>query len=275
LDALSVLLERFPLRADVFYTGKLCGAYQFERTTKPAHVHCIKTGKVELTDGSAAPQTVSGPAILFMPQAGTHGLLAEPGTEVLCATVRFGAGGGNPMGSALPRVVVLSVDEASSLASLCELVFEEAGAGRPGRQVALNRLCELTVVSALRHCIDNGRLSGGILTGLADARLSRPLLAVHAQAGRDWSLDDLAALAGMSRARFALRFRSVTGTTPASFVTTCRVSWAQSLLLEGLELKQVAQRVGYGSPRALTRAFTRLVGLGPAHWLLSTRASRR
>jgi AraC-like DNA-binding protein len=42
---------------------------------------------------------------------------------------------------------------------------------------------------------------------------------------------------------------------------------AQELLRQGLKLKQVADQVGYGSPRALSRAFTRVVGVGPLGWM--------
>ena len=83
---------------------------------------------------------------------------------------------------------------------------------------------------------------------------------------RDWSLDELAVLAGMSRARFALHFRSVLGATPGEHLVACRLTAAQELLRQGLRLKTVAERVGYGSASALTRAFTRVLGSAPAQW---------
>jgi AraC-like DNA-binding protein len=258
---------RFPLRAGVFYTGGLCGIYDFDRDTKPAHFHYIHSGEVELVGADGARQAVIGPSIILMPRADSHGLVADDRVEAVCATVRFGTGAISPVVGALPAVLVARPTGGPMLGPLCELLSMEARATDAGRQVALNRLCELTVVAILRSCLDNKLASGGVLAGLSDPRLSRALLRVHEQPCREWSLDDLAILAGMSRARFASRFRCVVGTTPGEHLTACRVAQAQELLRQGLKLKQVADQVGYGSPRALSRAFTRVVGVGPLGWM--------
>jgi len=92
-------------------------------------------------------------------------------------------------------------------------------------------------------------------------------LAIHEQPARDWKLVDMAALAGMSRARFAVRFREITGETPADYLASWRVMTAQRLIKQGWQLKHIADDVGYGSASALTRAFARKVGCAPAKWL--------
>ena len=71
----------------------------------------------------------------------------------------------------------------------------------------------------------------------------------------------------MSRARFALNFRARVGATPLDYLTDWRISVAQTLLRRGKPLKAVAPAVGYTSPVALTRVFTRRLGLSPAAWL--------
>lgn len=77
----------------------------------------------------------------------------------------------------------------------------------------------------------------------------------------------MAQLAGMSRARFAVRFREVTGDTPADYLAAWRVMTAQRLLAGGASVKQVADVVGYGSASALSRAFVRRLGLAPGQWI--------
>jgi AraC-like DNA-binding protein len=265
-DQLSELLERFPLRAGVFYTGAMCGAYDFDRETKPGHLHIVRSGRVELIHGSDGRESIAEPSVIFMPDSDTHRLVAEPGVEVLCGTVHFGAGSSSPVVGALPALVVVPLAEAPVLTGVCHMMFEEAGHERPGRQATLNRLCELAVVAVLRLCIDSKLASGGVLAGLTDARLAKALVALHRQPRREWSLDELAELAGMSRARFSVRFRAVVGATPGDHLAACRVAQAQLLLRQGCGLKQVAERVGYGSASALTRAFTRVVGTAPSHW---------
>jgi AraC-like DNA-binding protein len=273
VDPLSVLLDRFPLRAEVFYSGAVCGTYDFDQTGKPAHFHCVKVGKVLLTETASGPRSIDGPAVIFMPGAGSHGLVAEAGTEILCATVRFGAS--SALIHALPALIVVPVAQAPVLTTLCQLMFDEAEIHQAGRVVALNRLCELAVINVLRDCMRKSLVNGGILAGILDARLAKPLIAVHKQPGDKWSLDGMANLAGMSRARFALRFRDVVGSTPGEHIAACRVSEAQRLLLAGLELKQVANRVGYTSLRGMSRSFERIVGMAPGRWLAAVLDGKR
>jgi transcriptional regulator GlxA family with amidase domain len=128
-------------------------------------------------------------------------------------------------------------------------------------------LCEVLMIRLLRYCIDQGLTQGGALAGLADSRLAKALIGIHADPARGWQLSDMAAAAGMSRARFALRFRAITGHSPADYLATWRVMRAQRLLKQGWQLKHVAGDVGYGSASALTRAFVRKLGYSPTEWL--------
>ena len=266
VDHLSDLLECFPLRAGVFQSKLLRGVDDFEGDLKPGHFHVMKSGRLELTSADGERQAIFQPSVIFMPDAGTHRLVADSGAEVLGSTVRFGSGNSSPVVGALPALVVVPLAETRLLETLCDLLFEEAASERVGRQASLNRLCELSVMAVLRHCIEKKLVSGGALAGLADARLSKALAEMHRQPSREWSLSDLAALAGMSRARFAVRFLAVIGATPGDHLLAFRVAEAQQLLRQGWPLKQVADKVGYGSASALTRAFTRIVGSAPSHW---------
>jgi AraC-like DNA-binding protein len=84
---------------------------------------------------------------------------------------------------------------------------------------------------------------------------------------RAWTLDELAHVGGMSRARFAAHFLRTVGQTPFEYLTCWRVGVAQSLLKKGEPLKMVAPAVGYSSVGALTRTFTQIVGKPPMSWL--------
>lgn len=268
MDHLSELLKRFPLRAEVFYSGLLCGTYDFDRDTKPGHIHVMRSGRLELVSSCEGKRSIDEPSVIFVPDAGTHRLVAGADAEVLCATVAFGPTSSSSMVGALPTLVVIPLAESHVLTTLCEMMFEEAASQRIGRQASLNRLCELFVVAVLRICIEKKLVSGGALAGLADARLSKALVEMHREPGREWLLSELAALAGMSRARFAVRFLSVLGATPGDHLVAYRVAEAQQLLRQGWPLKQVADKVGYGSASALTRAFTRIIGTTPSQWRL-------
>ena len=76
----------------------------------------------------------------------------------------------------------------------------------------------------------------------------------------------------MSRASFAAHFRQTVGTTPLDYLTDWRVSVAQTLLKSGKPLKLVAPEVGYSHPVALTRVFTKRIGISPTQWQLKATA---
>lgn len=269
MDLLSPLLHRFSMSAGVFYSGQICGVHDFDRDTQRGHVHLINRGPVELVGGSEGALSITQPSLLFMPRPDAHRLIADDrnGADVVCASIQFGAGGRNPITDSLPSMVLVALTDLPGAQALLELLYDEAFAQHCGRQASLDRLCELLLIRLLRYCLDRGVTRGGTLAGLADPRLAKALVAIHENPTRAWELTDMAELAGMSRARFALHFREITGDTPADYLASWRMAMAQSLLRAGRPLKHVAHDVGYGSASALTRAFVRKIGHPPTQWL--------
>jgi AraC-like DNA-binding protein len=269
MDRLSLLLQRFSLSAGVFYSGQICGIHDFAADTQRGHVHLIRRGPVSLIGGRGGTLTVEEPSLLFLPRPGAHRLVANDrdGADVVCASIRFGGGGSNPITDSLPSLVIVPLARLSGAQALLELLYEEAFAELGGRQAALDRLCELLLIRLLRYCLDQGLAKGGALAGLADPRLAKALTAMFEDPTHPWELSEMADRAGMSRARFAVRFREVTGDTPADFLASWRITLAQTLLRAGRPLKHIALEVGYGSASALTRAFVRKIGQPPSRWL--------
>lgn len=269
MDKLAHLLTHFSLHAGVFYTGNICGVHDYGADVLRGHIHLVRRGAVQVLGAHNELIHITEPALLFLPRPQAHRLLVDDdtGADVVCATVQFGGGGHNPITDSLPDVVLIKLSELALVEELLTLMFDEAFAARSGRQGALDRLCEVLVIRLLRHCVDKGLTQGGTLAGLADSRLSKALVAIQEDPAHAWDLAGMAALAGMSRARFATRFREVVGETPADYLASWRITLAQRLLKKGRQLKHVAYDVGYGSPSALTRAFVRKLGLSPTEWL--------
>ena len=116
-------------------------------------------------------------------------------------------------------------------------------------------------------------IAGGVLLGLADPRLAQAINAMHQRPEHPWSLESLAQTAGMSRARFAVHFRQIVGATPFDYLADWRIGLAQTLLRQGKPLKTVAPAVGYASSTALTRVFSKRLGLSPTAWIAQDRRS--
>jgi AraC-like DNA-binding protein len=269
MDKLASLLNYFSMSAGVFYSGNICGIHDFAQDKLRGHIHLIKTGVVQVIGVQPLVLQISEPTLLFLPRPDTHRLVTDDfaGANVVCATVQFGGGGGNPITDSLPPVVLVKLSELSGVDAILALMFDEAFSDQCGRQAMLDRLCEVLMIRLLRHCIDKGLTQGGILAGLADPHLAKALIAMQDQPAVEWSLKSMADLAGMSRARFALKFRLVTGETPADYLASWRIMTAQRLLKRGQQLKTVASSVGYASASALARAFVRKLGHTPTEWM--------
>lgn len=268
MDQLSPLLTRFDLRARVFYSGALCGVTSFAAGESVGHLHVVRRGPLQVLTADGTAVQVDEPSLLFYPRPTLHRLLTNErtGADVVCASVEFGGGLGNPLTRALPAQLLLRLADMPALQATLALLLDEAFGQRCGRQAVVDRLCELVLIQILRHTIDQRLMSSGLFAGLADARLARAIHAMHEDPARGWSLEDLAGEAGMSRARFAVHFRKTLGQTPGDYLAEWRIGLAQSLLRRGKPVKIVADAVGYGSATALARAFATRLGMSPTTW---------
>src|SRR4029453_691481 len=94
-----------------------------------------------------------------------------------------------------------------------------------------------------------------------------PVAATPAAGERRWTVDDLAAEAGMSRSRLDARFREVLGRSPIRYLNKWRMPLAQDpLATTDLTVAAIARRVGYDAEEAFSRAFKRAHGRSPALW---------
>jgi AraC-like DNA-binding protein len=268
MDGLAPFFANFELSARVFYSGRLCGISGSHESERAGHLHVLRSGKLNLIEPNGKTLRIEQPSVLFFPRPYLHRFRADRknGAELVCATVEFGAGLRNPLVLALPEVLVVPLDAVPELAPTVALLFAEAFGHRPGRQTAVDRLTEYFLVLLLRSAMKARLIEGGILMGLADPRLARAISAIHAHPEREWSLKELAAAAGMSRARFAVLFRKIVGMTPFAYLTDWRIGLAQTLLHQGKALKFIAPAIGFSGSTALTRAFTHRVGLTPTQW---------
>jgi transcriptional regulator GlxA family with amidase domain len=101
--------------------------------------------------------------------------------------------------------------------------------------------------------------------GLRDPQLGAALAAIHAEPERPWSVDSLAAKAGLSRSVFAERFGERIGRTPMSYLAAWRLQIAARRLREtNLSISEILHGLGYGSAASFDRAFKRAHQLSPS-----------
>ncbi|NUU34468.1 AraC family transcriptional regulator [Pseudomonas sp. C2B4] len=271
MDRLSTLLSQFGVRANLFYSGKLCGISSYDGADPRGHVHLLQKGTLTLKIPGAGDRLLTRPSLIFLPRPSRHQLIADEsdGAQLLCALMEFDGGVSNPISASLPDLLVLSLDELPLLADTLRWLFSEAADGHCGREAVLDRLFELLIILLFRHLLDHHQLSTGMMAGLADVRLARSLTQMHSAPHRPWSVAELANESNMSRAAYAVHFRSVLGQTPADYLLSWRISLAQKRLREGRPITLIADEVGYESPSALARAFRRKTGCSPSEWMKS------
>jgi AraC family transcriptional regulator len=94
--------------------------------------------------------------------------------------------------------------------------------------------------------------------------VERVVQALRRNPSSDFSLQDMASLALMSRFHFNRVFRQLTGVPPGYFHSALRLQEAKRLLLTtDLSVLDVCFAVGYQSPGTFNRRFTEMVGLSP------------
>jgi AraC-like DNA-binding protein len=269
MDRLSPFFSRFSLSARVFYSGRLCGLSSNHESERAGHLHVLRHGKLRIVQPGKRPRIIDQPSVLFYPRPMRHRFQAEEKdrTELVCAQIEFGAGMLNPLVHSLPELLLVPLSSVRELVPTVDLLFAEAFDKQPGRQTAVDRLTEYFLVLLLRSAMNQRLVHAGVLHGLADARLSKAIAAMHRRPDHAWTLVALARLAGMSRPRFAAHFREVVGATPFDYLTDWRIGVAQALLRDGEPLKMVAPAVGYAGSTALSRAFSKRIGASPTEWL--------
>lgn len=143
---------------------------------------------------------------------------------------------------------------------------DETFADRSGDTVVCRMMATTVLVSALRAWAAHGCAPAGWPSLTNDPYLDRVVEAIHAEPGRDWTVDGLAAVSAMSRTVFAERFRGAFGLSPASYVTEVRIRAAQDLLVRGHGVSEISRSLGYGSDEGFSRAFRRRTGTTPSAW---------
>jgi AraC-like DNA-binding protein len=170
----------------------------------------------------------------------------------------------------LPTFLHLQLDEKRrhSFHSVMELLSLETE--RPGlaSEEMINRLCEMLFIHAVRaYASEQNHGYRGWLAGLADPRLGKTIELLHFQPQKNWTVDSMAASAGMSRSSFASRFKLIVGQSPLEYLTHWRIHRA-SVLMRGTDFKiaKIAKDVGYASESAFTKAFRKVIQATPGEF---------
>lgn len=300
-DLISELLTGMRLRGVQYRRIQVGAAFGLGFDAKPGHayVHFLAVGSAVLRMADGSLHALTAGNAVFIPQGAAHQLLSSPeavaqpidtvhaaplgdvvnGIDTCPSTLdipsavlfygcmAFDLGGMQGLGPLMPAVMRVDAgsDRYPGLLPILDAMKREICSGRIGYAGILARLADVVAAMIVRGWVECGcDNASGLVAALRDPRLARAILALHRQPGRDWTVADLAAQCNVSRSVFAERFQATIGIPPLRYATELRMRLAgQWLTHDRLSIDHVAQRLGYTSQAAFSRAFKRVTGQPP------------
>jgi AraC-like DNA-binding protein len=156
-------------------------------------------------------------------------------------------------GIAAGEIDLASAD--ASLAQIVRLIAGEMSVTRCGQPLLMNRAGDILLIGLLRHLVSQPQKTTGLFSALANPRIAKTLVAMHADASKPWSLEALADEAGMSRTTYAISYKKAMGKTPGKYLVALRLALARRALDNGKTVKEAARISGYRNPGSIARAF--------------------
>jgi AraC family transcriptional regulator len=147
-------------------------------------------------------------------------------------------------------------------------VDAELTSGGAGGLLAAESLANVLAVDLIRQVLTPPGRPRGRDGVLPRGRVRAVIEYIEDHIGGAPSLEQLAAVAGLSSYHFARQFKAATGLPPHQFVIVRRVERSKQLLQAGtdLSLAEVAARSGFSDQSVFSRHFKRLVGVTPGQF---------
>ena len=197
---------------------------------------------------------------------GSHGKDHE--TQLICGHFSFDEQINHPLIDQLPPYILIKNygEQAGAwMEQTLKVIGAEAGREGIGSSLISLKLSEIIFVQALRTYLSReSDLTPG-LGGFTDDRIAKSLQAMHLNPASNWTLHELAAIAGMSRTSYLTLFSKLMNSSPTGYLTQWRMQLARQQLTESNDaLIKIAESAGYQSEAAFSRVFRKHFDKTPA-----------
>ncbi|MGH3012805.1 MAG: AraC family transcriptional regulator [Gaiellaceae bacterium] len=298
-DPLGEALHFLRMNGAYYCRSELTAPWGITLPPMPGYLwfHVVTSGRMWLETGEQERDWVQLGDLALVPHGEGHVLCSEPGapvpgildlereavsdryeilrhggggapTGLICGAVRFAHPAAGNLIEILPSTI--RIEAASSprlewMQSMLRLMASEAAELRPGGEAVITRLGDILVIQAIRAWIESDPAARrGWLGALQDPQIGRAISHIHRDPDRHWTVASLAHQVAMSRSAFAARFTELVGEPVMSYVARWRMQIAVAALEdEGATNAQLADRLGYRSEAAFSRAFKRIIGVSP------------
>jgi AraC-like DNA-binding protein len=196
------------------------------------------------------------------------------GTIGLSAIFAFTGEHANMLLGALPPLMHLRDSSEQATMHWClERMMRELREPQPGGFLLGQHLAHIMLVEALRLYLSNQTTASetnpgvGWLLALGDDQMRAAMTAIHEDPAHGWTLRELAERAGMSRSKFAFKFKHTVGVSAMEYLTRWRMLGAAERLTHSPEsVSDIAISSGYESESSFGAAFKKVMGLSPRQY---------
>jgi AraC-like DNA-binding protein len=243
-------------------------------------LHIIDEGVLVLRiDGDPHVERVGRGDVILLPRGDPHHISDAAAPEParwLCGTFTIGDPRASHLLANLPAVIILRGARGPALEGLevaRRMLLIEMQSPSQGSAVMVARILDLLFIQILRAWAAGPDAEPNWLAGALDPQIGLALSAIHRDPGHYWTVEELARACSLSRSAFAARFVVRVGKPPATYLAHVRLDAATDLLRDtSRPVALIAEKVGYSSEAAFSRAFKHRYGAPPARWRRDIRA---
>ncbi|HEY3561899.1 MAG TPA: AraC family transcriptional regulator [Kribbella sp.] len=233
------------------------GSYTIADDPQTPAYYVIRDGRKYTVDGDPVSREYLAPR--------TYGDGLPGSTTMVRGAYDLRGGVGDRLLALLPSLAVVLATPSTRPA--LDLLTTEIAREQPGQDAVLRRLLDFVLVLALRAWCARPEALPSWYQALSAPGVGDALRCIHEDPARRWSVAELAAKVGLSRATFAARFTKLVGQPPLTYLTMWRMTLAADLLrTTTATVATVARQVGYEDPFAFSVAFKRTYGQPPTTW---------
>jgi AraC family transcriptional regulator len=151
-----------------------------------------------------------------------------------------------------------------TVSCLMEMIRMEITGTGDRSEMYLDGLAQTLAIHLVRHYGHIGAPPAQKRGALPAFKLQRVTQVMEAGLDRPFSLENLAAEAGLSPYHFSRMFKQSTGSSPSEYFIQLKVAKARRLLRETeMNIVSIALDLGYASPSHFARVFKRQIGVTP------------
>ena len=135
--------------------------------------------------------------------------------KIMCGVVEYDEAIEHPILSALPSIIQLSnIQSNDNIWMTVKLIDAEINRTNNKKSSIIDRLTEVLFIQLLNSFIEKNDHLSGFLSALKEPRLNKILQLIHQHPQRQWTLDIISDVVGMSRATLQRKFKAAIGVSP-------------------------------------------------------------